>query len=647
MKLSTYQSVLVVCALIVTVLLYFPGLSGGFIFDDEANIVKNEKLHIQTLDSDSLRSATLSGTAGPLKRPVSMLSFALNYFFTGMDPFAFKAVNLLIHLLNGIAVYLVCLLTLRAYRLLYDRDVTDSGIRVVALLTATAWLVHPINVTSVLYVVQRMNSLAALFTLFGLAAYLSLRLKLLDGKRVFPLLIASSLFFTVAGSLCKENGALLPVFMLVFEVFIFRFRTYENSRSRHLKLFFLIVVALPGALAMAYLATHTQWLLAGYEHREFTLTERLLTEARILWFYLSQILLPINTQLGLFHDDIVTSTGISTPFTTLPALAGIAIMALSIYFFRKRAPLFSLGLAIFLTGHSLESSIFPLELAHEHRNYVPALGILLPLFFYMNSAAGKLMTARTASLVPFLFIALFSATTLLRAMDWGNPGRLYLMEVAHHPDSSRANYELGVIYLHIAEANPAIKTEYTNKARPHFITATELRSEFTDGLFALIQIDNRSNTDISSDMIEELAYRLETFPYNSNNLNWINLFTSCTPVPACHPPDAVMQRIFSASIKNTAVTGHTRAEIHTMASKYTLEELHDRRQALQLILAARASAPNDPRYELHLSTMFALMGEMEKARTSLEVAEKHDTLGQYKVRIQQLRNQIMLASGTT
>lgn len=645
-KPYTFQSILLVGALILTALLYLPGLSGGFIFDDEVNIVRNDKLHIETLDGDSLRSATLSGTAGPLKRPVSMLSFALNHFFTGLDPVAFKTVNLIIHLLNGIAVYLVCLLTLRAYRLLHDREIGDAAINVVALLTATAWLLHPINVSSVLYIVQRMNSLAALFTLFGLASYLNLRLKLLDGKPVFPLLVASSLLFTAAGALCKENGALLPAFMLVFELLIFHFRTPQTSASRHLKLFFLLSVALPATLFIIYLATNTQWLLAGYGHRDFTLAERLMTQARMLWFYLSQILLPINSQLGLFHDDITTSTGLLTPVTTLPALVGIVMIFIAVYILRDKAPLASLGLALFLTGHSLESSIFALELVHEHRNYLPAVGILLPVFFYFTCATGKLMTRRTAGRASFLLVALFAATTLLRSMDWGNPGRLYLMEVAHHPASARAHYELGLTYLHIAEANPSLKEEYTDKARPHFITATKLRPEFTDGLFALAQIDNRSSGAVAEGRTEELAYRLETFPYNANNLNWINLFTSCKPVPACHPPDSVMQRIFSASIQNPTVGGRTLAEIYTMASKYTLEELQDIPQALQLILAAHAAAPNDPRYELHLSTLFTLLGNTEKARAHLEQAERHDTIGQYKVRIEQLRNQIMLASGS-
>lgn len=643
-KLFACQPLLVVAALVATALLYLPGLSGGFIFDDEVNIVKNEKLHIQSLDSNSLRDATLSGTAGPLKRPISMLSFALNHFFTGLDPVAFKAVNLLIHLLNGIAVYLVCLLTLRAYRLLHGRDITASAVKTIALLTATAWLLHPLNVTSVLYVVQRMNSLSALFTLLGLATYLHLRLKLLDGKRGLPLLVASSLLFTVAGALCKENGLLLPGFMLIFEAFLFRFKTREASTNRYLKLFFLLSVALPAIIAVIFLLTNTQWLLAGYEHREFSFTERLLTEARILWFYLSQILLPMNSQLGLFHDDIVVSTSLTNPFTTLPALTGIAMMTLSIYVFRHKAPLISLGLAFFLAGHSMESSIIALELVHEHRNYLPALGILLPLFFYLNHATGKLMTVRTAGLVSTLFIALFSATTLLRTMDWGNPGRLYLMEVAHHPGSSRAHYQLGLTYMNIAEANPAIEDKYTNKANPHFITATELRPEFTDGLFALIQTENLSNQAISQQKIDELTYRLETFPYHANNLNWINLFTSCTPTPGCHPPNAILQRIFSASLSNPTTTGVKRAEIYSMASKYSLEELGDTRRALQLIVAARDAAPNDPRYELHLSTLLAILGQTEKAHTRLKQAEKLDTIGRYKVRIQQLRNQITLAS---
>ena len=105
-----------------------------------------------------------------------------------------------------------------------------------------------------------------------------------------------------------------------------------------------------------------KWLWAGYELRSFTLLERLLTEARVLWFYLGLIVLPRFEAFGLYHDDISLSTGLLMPWTTLPALLGLAGLVGIAWHVRNRAPLLAFGIAWFLIGHSLESTVLPLEI---------------------------------------------------------------------------------------------------------------------------------------------------------------------------------------------------------------------------------------------------------------------------------------------
>ena len=94
--------------LLVTIFIYIPGLSGDYVFDDSANILENQKLVLEHLTLDQLSRAWYSGDAGPLGRPVSMLSFALNYYLIGsFEPYYFKLTNLFIHLLNGVLIYLI------------------------------------------------------------------------------------------------------------------------------------------------------------------------------------------------------------------------------------------------------------------------------------------------------------------------------------------------------------------------------------------------------------------------------------------------------------------------------------------------------------------------------------------------------------
>ena len=153
---------MLVCAL--TAAIYLPGLSGDYIFDDLPNLLNNKRLQLDTLDMESLQGAALSSGAGTLRRPISMASFALNRYFFGVSPYSYKTVNLIIHLLTGLSLYLLSRLLVKAYRTSHKSDLSDAAAAWLPVVVSGLWLVHPLNLTSVLYIVQRMTSLATLFT---------------------------------------------------------------------------------------------------------------------------------------------------------------------------------------------------------------------------------------------------------------------------------------------------------------------------------------------------------------------------------------------------------------------------------------------------------------------------------------------------
>ena len=410
-----------------------PGLSGDFILDDGVNIVKNQELHIDRLDSESLRTAALSGLSGPLKRPLSMVTFGINHYYSDLDPRAYKLTNVAIHLANGIGLYLLCLLTLKFATRSSLHALTTRKIQAIALLTAFVWLIHPINISASLYIVQRMNSLAGMFTIFGLISYVYLRPKIDENRINFFVLALSAVLFTVLGTLSKENGALLPALMLAFEIFIFRFATEKRSNKYLLATFFFVTVALPVITLTAHIAANPGWLAGGYAMRNFTPLERLLTESRGIWFYIYLIIIPRTASLGMFHDDFPVSQSLTDPLSTLFALAGITVAIVLALRYRIKHPFFGLGIGIFLIGHSMESGIFGLELIHEHRNYIPSIGILLTVIYYLIGTDWSPASRYVPGVFAGLFIALLSTTTFLRASDWGNPG--YGQHPAITPDA--------------------------------------------------------------------------------------------------------------------------------------------------------------------------------------------------------------------
>ncbi len=167
---------------LITYLIYLPGLDGSFVFDDYGSIVENKQIHVENFSFENL-SQLFIGPDGRThilsSRPVAKLSFAMNYFIGGLEPYGFKLVNLLIHLFTAWTIFLILSWIFRADRLLDHNiyhPVKPEYARWIALLTAVIWVIHPLNVSTVLYSVQRMTQLSALFTLLGFAAYLRCRL---------------------------------------------------------------------------------------------------------------------------------------------------------------------------------------------------------------------------------------------------------------------------------------------------------------------------------------------------------------------------------------------------------------------------------------------------------------------------------------
>jgi len=438
-------------------LVYRPGLSGPFLFDDRDNILVNQSLKIDSLSTDSLLRAAESGIAGPLKRPVAMISFALNHYFSGgtFNSRDIKLTNILIHGLNAFLVFVF--LQLLLHRLLsttaFPRQrpaglaATLSGSDGLALLLALLWAVHPIQLTSVLYAVQRMTSLAATFSLLSLIAYLQYRQSTNGGYGKPAAWLSLGVISAIAAIFTKENALLIPPFVLLLDLFLYGdHRPWNRWQQLQPKSQQLLVVAVT-VLSAAVLLALVLYVIPSYQSRPFSLAERVLTEFRVLFFYISLIVFPLSDRFGLHHDDISLSTGLVTPLTTLPSVLGLVAITVLAIRFRKRLPLASFGFLWFLVAHALESTIFPLEIAHEHRNYLASLGILLALaqpLVLLTSRTGK--AALQAALL--LFLLLNIAVTHNRAVQWSGAFNLFSAEARNHPRSASANFEwAGILQL--------------------------------------------------------------------------------------------------------------------------------------------------------------------------------------------------------
>lgn len=438
-KLTTIAGLAVI--LLIVSLAYLPGLNGPFVLDDAENISLDPSIAIDRLNFEEIQRALHADAHGPLKRPLASLTFALDYYWAGgfESTWYFKITNLIIHAINTVLVYGVLHLLLSTPRL--RKTLTQPEQQAVALLGTALWAIHPIQLTNVLYVVQRMNSLSALFVLAGLILFLLGRQRLSTSPvKALWLMSGGAVGGMALGLTAKENAALIPLYLSVVEYTLFTRNDLTQWKRRQLYLFYAICFALPVAVFVTYIVTHPEFITDAFATRQFAAYERLLTESRILWFYVSLMLVPSTERMGLFHDDIPQSHGLFDPFSTFIAASGIAVVLAFSLFKAKRFPVAALAILWFLVGHSMESTIFDLELAFEHRNYLPSLGLFFALAYGLISLT-KIGSSRKLPWygLAVALVGMLGIVTWVRADSWKDINTFSISVAQHHPNSPRAN----------------------------------------------------------------------------------------------------------------------------------------------------------------------------------------------------------------
>lgn len=623
-------SFLLFFVLLVTASVYRLGLNGPFVFDDGPNIVHNTSLAIKDFEWYSLKQAAFSSSSGLLMRPISMLSFAVNTYLTGLNPYYFKLTNLGIHLANGIGVFTLISLLLNFYRKRFEPGLSLGYGAWISLVVASAWLLHPFNLTSVLYAVQRMTSLSAFFSIWGLVIFVWGRVRLYDGDKGILQLLVGLLLFTPLAMLSKENGVLLPAFMLVTEFSFFTFKTKQITARHFLLGFYAVLIVVPAVAALAYLIEHPEMLFAGYKNRDFTLSERVMTEGRVLWFYLWQILLPSNAQMGLYHDDIAISKSLLQPAST--AFSAIGLVALSglAIFTRKKTPIVTFGVMFFLAGHILESTIWPLEIAHEHRNYLPMLGPLLILFFYLLYPLRFPSTLRLRQVVVVMLVGLFAFNTSIRASKWANPYDLFQAEVDHHPDSALANGEMGAMYGNLMSPESDAMETYYSSARQYYEKAEVLDRNDTKALFGLIFLNVNRGKLVEARWIEALKNRLANAPYAAITSDKLLRLTRCQLEGACKLSGTQVEDLLKAALHNPTLSGPNRAKVLFAKSTYLINTLHDYQGAIDVMHEMIEASPGEAEYRFALINFLVALKRFDAAKEQLSIVKQLGIPDEYK-----------------
>jgi tetratricopeptide (TPR) repeat protein len=363
-----YERLLILFAALVVVLIYTNTLTGPFIFDDIINIRENPYIRIASLNYSDFKDVVTKGVNH--NRPVANISFAINYYLNRYNQVGYHLINILIHITCGLLLYTLAKITLNIPGL--GSPLKDDTW--IPLLTALLWMVHPLQTQSVSYIVQRMNSMAAMF--YVLSVVLFVKFRMATGLKKKWILFAGFILSGLLALGTKEIAATLPFFILLYEWFFFQKLSIKWLKRHAFTLIAIIIVF----TLTAWIYTSANPLEAiknGYRFRDFTFDQRMFTELRVVIFYISLILWPHPSRLNLDHDFSL-SYSLFQPPTTVVCLVLIAGFISAAIYFAKRDRLLSFCIIWFFGNLVIESSVIGLELVFEHRTYLPSmLAILL------------------------------------------------------------------------------------------------------------------------------------------------------------------------------------------------------------------------------------------------------------------------------
>ena len=444
--------------LIIILSIYSNTFDASWHFDDLSNIQNREAIQLSHFSWPEIKK-TLFRQNGPSQgkfyRPVVNFTFALNYYFGGLNVFGYHLANISVHIIASIFLFLFIYHTLNL-PLLKPRYGPSSYF--IALFATVFWAINPVQTQAITYIVQRMASMAAMFYIVSMYFYLKGRISQNKSRKYFYFSMCFLAGILAVGS--KENAVMLPVSIFIYDLFLVQGITKTSLKKNVSVLLILISVCLLFTLMLKGPSFFDlNKILDPYaKTRPFSLVERLLTEPRIILFYLSLLFYPMPHRLSISHD-IAISHNIIDPPTTVLAIGIILGILVASFFYARRRPLIAYCIIFFFLNHVIEGTVFGLELIFEHRNYLPSMLLFIPLAVLLVKGVQFYDHRKRMQVILIAFIILVligvGHGTFMRNFVWQTDVRLWADAKRKAPDLTRPRINLGIRYLSLGMQDEA------------------------------------------------------------------------------------------------------------------------------------------------------------------------------------------------
>lgn len=599
---------------------YLPAISGPWLLDDVPNLLESRPIQeFQITSFDALRDSAVSGRSGPLGRPLSVLSFALGKGVHGeLDISRIKSVNLFLHFVVVGALAYLATIFFGAW------GVNKKFATFAAICSALLWGALPLHMSTVMYAIQRMAQLGTLSVLSGLAIYCHYRKDWIQRTPEVGELVALSLWMTLLiyiGVHCKENAILLLPLLPLLEIYVFGC-VVDGRQSKPLK--WLAYASLIAYISLPFVLYYLRpdWLIASYQERDFSLEQRVYTQLPLLWKYAYWGLIPDISSLVFLQDGQFLKETFKPPtIAGLSLMAWVALIAASFYW-QLKPMLF--GVLFFLVGHSMESSVFPLEISYEHRNYLPSAGLFLGFSATAVKVAAQVRRERFLAVLIACYFCFEISMLYLRANIWSSAAGIYRYATTHNPMSSRAQFLYAANLLTYDESSGETDE---NKALIYRAQLVESRNRLAD-------LAINGNPDIAA---IALLIRIDSkfFPALLSRDNWGPRFLTAVSSQALQAEDYAAINLvveclvanecaLSADVKNGLVTELSRFEFQPLYRAELLAKLASsgyQHSIDPLIIYTRLAAmlPNEPSIHARLVEIYSSRADL--GRTIVAISQ--------------------------
>lgn len=650
-RISPY---LAACALLLALIAwaYWPGLYGPFLFDDFGNL--DALGRFGRVDRwPELGYFLTSGRADPIGRPLSLLTFLVDARTWPADPWPFKRSNLILHLVNAA---LLATTIARLQTGLGRRTPSFRASPWTPVAASALWAAHPFFVSTTLYVVQRQAMLPATFVLLALLSWdrAVLKFQINRAPAGWCWAILGFGLATVLATLSKANGLLAPLLVGVAYLTCLRQPTGEGTKQSDAAAWLLL--ALPTALLAAWLTSlaFSLWPQDPIHGRDWTLAQRLMSQPRAIWEYVSHIVLPRASGGGVFVENFQVSRTWLDPLSTLPAALTLLASVLAGIAYRNRLHVVAFAWLFFITGHLLEGSVVPLELYFEHRNYLPALFLGWPIAHHLlkPGAFPRYRAAFAASLFTVLLLL-----THQRAQIWGDRDLLVALSARYEVDSARSQADA---------ANAEASRGAYDAAHKRIVAAQRMHPHSVDVAINAIAIECVATNALALDTLTRATTTLATVDiWNYNLYDWLKRAARDKSLLGCQGFGTNgLQQLLEAAERNPRSAlpqrkrdlWHVRGQL-ALAQAKPLIALHWFNAALEvspdpdyaLVQAAALGNASQPRLALQHLDLYERIQADPRIHAVRDMASLHNWLlnhyGYYSREVSLLRKQLVLDAG--